>query len=496
MVERKARAKEKALYIPIHIATPRVSCDNEAPHDVLELFYEKLLRDITTAPGIKVLPVNDCDVPLVLSGIVRQVDGRSVLYLELTHRETSTVIWAARPYLEFELFTVLEHEIIPSLIHALKIQLPQRNSSSAKRSRADMAYLKALRRIASNTRHDLIIAQGFLKEAIALDAHYSEAYAALGHVKYKKYYNGWEGGRSALEEARSLSEYALTLDPGNEAACHALVDIYWDLGLSEKGIAVAKRAMNPGIDGKLAFILGLTNIGMSSFAIPEASRLMEVYSDDPRVQQAYIWAHLWAGQYKAAAGCATQHLRNNPQNGEIAWAAACSLHHTGASDDAIAVAEYSLSLSPLSFPLALLLGYLYYNKGSSLAAKQVWSRGLEAMDYLLEGYEDNIRLKAWRCSFRAVLGFDKEALEDIRAVEETGAANPYLFYKIFQAYSRLGREEDAQRALTLAEHGGFMNSEIMIHESFLGLSTAASYRGHIERLKGRARTALKRLDIN
>lgn len=479
----------------IHIYVSSSPCPHGAVHELALLFLDALSNRLMAISGISITHNNSIVCDLVLSSTMRGRDGRGSLYLELVEKSMSTIVWAARYAVDEDTIDSVASDAVTSLLeslHVFEVRLPP-----ARRSKAETKYLKGLRRLSSNTRHDVFMAQGFLKDAIALDPNYSDAFAALSQVKYKKYYNGWEGDITTLMEAKELSEKALTLDPANEVAGHALVNIYWDLGLASEGVRVARKLIDSGssgVEGLLSLILAHTNVGLSTDVLPIATQLLEEHSDDYRVQQGYIWANLWSGHYDNVVKWASRHIRDNPGNGEISWAAAAALYHSGAIDDAASLAEHSLHHSPLSFPLSLLLGYLYEEKGSRSSALQVWRRGLESMNHLLDGHEDNARLKGWRCSFYALLGMEEEAMLDIRSVEGLGAVNPYLLYKIFQGYLRLGRRDKALEALASAERGGFINGEIMKQESLMGFSRLPFYSTLVSRLKGMAVRTVQRIE--
>jgi serine/threonine-protein kinase len=166
-------------------------------------------------------------VASVLEGSVRRVGNRVLVNVQLIDTATDQHIWAERYDRTLTDSIALQGELASEIAGALHASLTSEEKARVESKLTDnpdayVAYLRGrdLQLRPENSRENLLSAETFYKQAIALDPKFVLARARLSLVQALLYeYFEW-GNTARLAEARKNAEEALRLDP-NSAEAHS-----------------------------------------------------------------------------------------------------------------------------------------------------------------------------------------------------------------------------------------------------------------------------------
>jgi serine/threonine-protein kinase len=166
-------------------------------------------------------------VASVLEGSVRRVGNRVLVIVQLIDTASDQHIWAERYDRTLTDSIALQGELASEIAGALHASLTAEEKARVESKLTDnpdayVAYLRGreLQLRPENSRENLLSAESFYKQAIALDPKFVLARARLSLVQALIYeYFEW-GNAARLAEARKNAEEALRLDP-NSAEAHS-----------------------------------------------------------------------------------------------------------------------------------------------------------------------------------------------------------------------------------------------------------------------------------
>ena len=166
-------------------------------------------------------------VASVLEGSVRRVGNRVLVNVQLIDTASDQHIWAERYDRTLTDSIALQGELASEIAGALHASLTSDEKARVESKLTDnpdayVAYLRGreMQLRPENSRENLLSAESFYKQAIALDAKFVLARARLSLVQALLYeYFEW-GNAARLAEARKNAEEALRLDP-NSAEAHS-----------------------------------------------------------------------------------------------------------------------------------------------------------------------------------------------------------------------------------------------------------------------------------
>jgi len=166
-------------------------------------------------------------VASVLEGSVRRVGNRVLVNVQLIDTASDQHIWAERYDRTLTDSIALQGELASEIAGALHASLTAEEKARVEMKATDnpdayVAYLKGreAQLLPENSRENLLSAESFYKQAIALDPKFVLARARLSLVQALLYeYFEW-GNAARLAEARKNAEEALRLDP-NSAEAHS-----------------------------------------------------------------------------------------------------------------------------------------------------------------------------------------------------------------------------------------------------------------------------------
>ncbi len=166
-------------------------------------------------------------VASVLEGSVRRVGNRVLVNVQLIDTASDQHLWAERYDRTLTDSITLQGELASEIAGALRATLTAEEKARVEAKLTDnpdayVAYLKGreIQLRPENSRENLLSAESFYKQALALDPKFVLARARLSLVQALLYeYFEW-GNMARLAEARKNAEEALRLDP-NSAEAHS-----------------------------------------------------------------------------------------------------------------------------------------------------------------------------------------------------------------------------------------------------------------------------------
>ena len=230
-------------------------------------------------------------VRYVLEGSVRKSGRRVRVTAQLIHADTGRHIMAERYDRDLTDLFELQDEIVTTIAGAIEPELLkfERQRIAERPQRSEDAYELYQRGVWHHYRHskaDNIEAQAYFRRALAIDAQYPQAAAALTIAVLNAGFLGWaESAEANFAEAFELGQRAVTLDPRYPNAHFALGLVCMWTRRPERGIAAFEEAikLNPSF-AAAHVMLGQMYLyaGRPEEAIDLAEKGIRLSPSDPR----------------------------------------------------------------------------------------------------------------------------------------------------------------------------------------------------------------------
>ena len=234
-------------------------------------------------------------VRYVLEGSVRKSGRRVRVTAQLIRADTGHHLFAEKYDRDLTDLFALQDEIVTAIAGAIEPELLkfERDRIADQPQQNEDAYEFYQRGTWHHYRHskpDNIEAQVYFRRALAIDAQYPQATAALAIAVCNAGYLGWaEDVERNYEEAYELAQGAVTLDARYPNARFALGLACMYMHRSDRAMAEMRQAieLNPSFAAAHA-ILGhmLTYIGRPEETIPLVEKAIRLSPSDPRL---FIW---------------------------------------------------------------------------------------------------------------------------------------------------------------------------------------------------------------
>jgi adenylate cyclase len=242
-------------------------------------------------------------VRYVLEGSVRKSGRRVRVTAQLIHADTGRHIMAERYDRDLTDLFELQDEIVTTIAGAIEPELLkfERTRIGERPQHNEDAYALYQRGVWYHYRHsktDNIEAQAYFRRALAIDAQYPQATAALAIAVCNAGILGWaDDANASFEAAYGLAQQAITLDPRYPNAHFALGLACMWTRRSERGIAAFEESIkfNPSF-AAAHVLLGQMYLyaGQPEEAIELAEKGIRLSPSDPRL---FIWLPALAGAH-------------------------------------------------------------------------------------------------------------------------------------------------------------------------------------------------------
>jgi adenylate cyclase len=239
----------------------------------------------------------------VLEGSVRKSGHRVRVTAQLIRADTNHHIMAERYDRDLTDLFELQDEIVRAIAGAIEPELLkfERERIAERPQHSEDAYELYQRGMFHHYRQNKaenIEAQAFFRRALAIDAQYPQATAALSIALCSAALVGWaENNDACFEQAHELAQRAVTLDPRYPNAHFALGLVCMWTSRSERAIAAFREAikLNPSF-AAAHVLLGQMCLyaGRPEEAIEQAETGIRLSPTDPRL---FIWLPALAGAH-------------------------------------------------------------------------------------------------------------------------------------------------------------------------------------------------------
>jgi TolB-like protein len=170
-------------------------------------------------PAAAAVPADVAPVRYLVSGSVQRVDDRLRLHVHLSDAQTGKPLWSERYDRPLAGFFAIQDELGPKILKILPAKVSEaelrrmaqrhtRNLEAYETFQRGQAALLVRRKAENETAREMF------RRAIALDASFARAYAALALTYAADYRNHWAAdGAAALKRAFELAHTAHQIDP-------------------------------------------------------------------------------------------------------------------------------------------------------------------------------------------------------------------------------------------------------------------------------------------
>jgi adenylate cyclase len=326
----------------------------------LQSFYRVLGRSATFPFKGKALSARliarEIDATYLIQGSVRRAGTKIRVTAELIAPETGEQLWTGRYDRDMGDLFALQDEITTSLSAAIAPEIFRAEASAPHRASTDLTawdrFLRGLSHYYRETTADFETSIDLFRQAIALDPNLSIAHAYLATIMIQGVHYGWtKSTRELWEEAKSLAETSVRLDPQSSFAFSLMAYLLAMQGDHDGAHDAIRKAvqLNPYDMGSRG-VQGICHMvsGEHREAIELLSMAVTRGNSDPRYQWAATWAfsHYLLGQYDATLSWTREALYLNPNHLQILAIRAAALAQLGRSEEAAEAAKVLLSNYP------------------------------------------------------------------------------------------------------------------------------------------------------
>jgi DNA-binding winged helix-turn-helix (wHTH) protein/TolB-like protein len=285
-----------------------------------------LVTDLSRVMGLSVIGVaaQAESSRYLVTGTVQRVDDRLRLHVHLADAQTGRQLWSERFDRPLASFFAVQEELGPKILQILPAKvseaelrrMAQRHTSNLEAykyfQRGQAALL--VRRKAENE-----AAREMFRRAIALDASFARAYAALALTYAADYRNHWTAdGGAALERAFELARSAHEMNPDIRETYFALAFVHLERREHAQVLRYLETAVQlyPSFADAYAFMGGVkTYMGRPAEAVPLVRTAMRLNPDASYLYFLILGrAYLALGDLEQARVNLEHALQRNPED--------------------------------------------------------------------------------------------------------------------------------------------------------------------------------------
>ncbi len=329
---------------------------------------EQSLRQIAATLG----------VTTVLEGSVRRSGQRVRIVAQLIDANSDQHLWADTYDRDLTDIFAIQSDVALQIATALEAELsPDARARIERRPTSDIEayqlYLQGRHCLVRFTAEGMRKAISFFEQAIAIDKHYAQAYAAIAFAYAELAESGHWKPHEALRRGREAAESALLLDPD-------LGDAHCSMGyvkmLSDFDWAGAEAAFKRALQLSPASADAFSTYARMCGALERYDEAMAMgqraHELDPMAHRADVTNMLLrAGRYEEALQAALQSVEFDPTydraHATLGWA----YLKTGRPTEGVAELEQALALSGQSLNWLAQLGEAYALVGRTAEARQI-----------------------------------------------------------------------------------------------------------------------------
>ena len=295
-------------------------------------------------------------VRYVLEGSVRKAGEKVRITAQLVEAQTGHHLWAERYDRNLKDVFVLQDEITMKIITALQVKLTEAEQARllAKGTNNLEAYLKLLQGREHQyhmNKEDNALGRKLIKEAIALDPEYANAYVFLASTHVLDIWLGAsKSPRESLAQAIKLAQKSIALDDSNTTALALLGSLHTMTRQHNKGIAECERAvaLNPNSAIAHAYLgRALYWADRPEEAIPLLNKAIRLNPIPPTwYLMSLSMAYRDTGRYEESISACRKALDREPRDVFVHLALAATYIFSGRHEEARVEAAEILRIDP------------------------------------------------------------------------------------------------------------------------------------------------------
>ena len=301
-------------------------------------------------------------VRYVLEGAVRKAGNRIRVTAQLVEAEAGNHIWAERYDRNLADIFAVQDEITEGVTTAIAPAIAEAERRAAMRKQPNDlnawgAYQRGLWHVGRFTSEDNALAQGFFRQAVALDPSFSGGYGGLALAQVEAVSLQSTGFFELLGSAEELARRAVALDGGDAESRSYLSNALWMRADYEAALAEAERALalSPNLArGHANLGSALIFSGRSKEGITALETSIRLDPQDPLLPNrlnTLALGRYFAGEYEAAVEAAKRAIRTNPNYPlPHRWLAA-ALGQLGRTAEAKEALEKAITIATVTFDM-------------------------------------------------------------------------------------------------------------------------------------------------
>jgi DNA-binding winged helix-turn-helix (wHTH) protein/TolB-like protein len=286
-----------------------------------------LVTDLSKVSGLSIIgetPAGGSLIRYLVSGSVQRVGERLRLHVYLTDARSGKQLWSERFDRPLSAFFAIQEDLGPKILHMLpakvsEAELRRMAQRHTRNLEAYQSFQRGQAALLTRQKADNETARDMFRRAIALDAAFARAYAALALTYAADYRNQWTSdGAAALQRAFELARNAQQINPD-------LPEIYWVLAFVHMERREHEQALQhlqtsvrlyPSFADGYALMAGVnTYLGRPAESVRLLQTAMRL---DPQAGSLYFLilgrAYLFLGDLELARVNLEQALSRNPEN--------------------------------------------------------------------------------------------------------------------------------------------------------------------------------------
>jgi TolB-like protein/tetratricopeptide (TPR) repeat protein len=465
---------------------------------------------------------NRLGAEVVLQGSVRRYQDKVSVTTRLIDGGNGSELWSEKYDRELSDIYTIQEDIARQVARALHVVLPvaadrRLKNFGTRNVEAFDAYLRAidlLRQPLNET--SLLIAEGLLREALALDPNFAKAHAAMCRKHLASYRLSRDATRfGAAEEAcrraleidgdavevrvalgnlyvasgkneNALHEFEAALNDNTNLADTyiGIADAYIALQRPDEAEACLRKAIDADVSNWASFnAMGNFLFGQGRFL--EAAEFYQMYvnraDDDAKALNNLGAAYYLAGKFRDAAEAWEQAIAIRP--GRSVYSNTGTMYFfLGEYDKAADRYALAANFAPNDYIVWSNLGDAYYfGESFEQVADVTYKRALALVEQQLSVNPDDAEVTSFAAYLNARLGNREKALELNARAREKASDNMYVYYNGALVHAQFGQTDEALEALERAVALDYQVDLLPLDPAFEGLRAEPRFKQLIEK---------------
>jgi DNA-binding winged helix-turn-helix (wHTH) protein/tetratricopeptide (TPR) repeat protein len=405
---------------------------------------------------------NRLSVETILTGRLDITAGGLRVAAQLQSAQDGTVLWAEDATdlntgdlqaSRARMTSSIAARLCGRLLAGERVRLERRGTTNAEAYQAFLHGRAEMLRNSEDLEHAPLRAMGHFETAVRLDPGFADAWAGLARARQAQFLEG-NVDRSQLAVAIQNANRALSIDPENVIARHALVRIYHSTGQYEDMLREARRALEINAadpDAQAAAALAYFRSAMLDRAMDLYEKYLAAYPDDEDASYQLVHACLFAKAYDRGI----RHAQPMVAVQRLMFPTYLLYANSGDFTHAVSLARQGIASGQGGPAPSYFAPLVLHSAGLPTEARAAWVRASERMEARL-GHADNDRTRIFLGLIKARLGEDQPAREQVQRALALSPGDPWVFFFASELYAVLNDRSAALDSLRKSVASGFL----------------------------------------